>query len=202
MKPQTKEILIHIWKEFRRDLLVILVTAICMANCKGCKNEVETVIHAQNPYTPLINSFRSVLTKNLTKQKVDSVTRVLALSKIPPAKKSYYYASNKAIIEIKAGICDINTTKQLLRASDSLNIVNATALKADSIRIAGLELAQIGWRNLDAMQEKRHIRDTLIIDSLITKAIPKARRKGFWNGVKVGTPIGAALVGTAVIVKP
>lgn len=141
----------------------------------------------------------------MAKQKKDSITNSILLAKSRPIEYRYIKASNKAGLDLQNKVCDTITVRELKRASDSVYIALKAVIKSDSVVIDGLRQGQKGWVYLNSLQEKRHNRDTVIIDSLVTVAIPNEFKRGRKVGRKQGAIFGfgvSALVGTAIIVKP
>ncbi len=161
---------------------------------KSCGNSTASTRPITDPDTPAINALKSKLTNQAVKNAVDSVTRVIALSKLPKVQKVYYIASNKVDTDIKSGVCDTSHVKQLRRAADSLNQVNSTIIKSDSLVIEGLRDANNQWRVLNDLQEKRHEKDQAVNDSLITEnsKLEKKASRRFKLGYFLGLGTGAA----------
>lgn len=177
MNQQTKYKLI-LW------LLGVLIVAILFLKFKGCEvsKTVDTPIHDS------IYSYEakegSIITKAKVKDSILTITKIKYVVRVKTVYDSLYITDTlcqKSLITLYNAFGDLNS------ANDSL-ISNKDTI------INSLE------RKLKLKQSHINKDSTRIVQ--LTDTLPKVKRRGYVKGLFHGALIGAALVGTAVIVKP
>lgn len=196
MKPQTKEILIHIWKEFRFAILCVFATALIMANCSKQKPKVTTPSHDSIYHYENVDNNTLNLTLKYAKYLEKQNDSLMARKPIYIIKYKTKFDSlmiadtscQSSLIVLYNAFGELNDLNDSIIANNNQSKIN------DSITIATLT-HKVGLK-----QSHITIDSTRIVQ--LTDTLPKVKRKGYFKGLRHGLFIGAALVGTAVIVKP
>lgn len=201
MKPQTKEILIHIWDSIKWYLLVILATAICMANCNGCKPSVKVVTpnHDSIYHAETIDNNTIELTlkhNNYLKRINDSLmaSKPIVVIRIKTKFDSLYIADTScqnSLIALYNSFGELNDLNDSIIANSQKRLIN------DSIMIATLT-HKVGLK-----QSRIVIDSTRIVQ--LTDTIKVVKRKALWKGRGQGAAAYAIIregVGTAAKFVP
>lgn len=198
MNQPTKEIFIHIWDSIKWYLVTILGTLILMYNCKGCEH--KPVVTANNhdsiyKYEAIDNNTLELTTKHnkYLKHIIDSLVMRKPIYVI--RYKTKFDSLMIADTSCQNSLITLyNSFGELNDLNDSIIANNKRSKINDSITIATLY-------NKVSLKQSRIVIDSSRIVALID-TLPKVKRKGYFSGLRHGAAIGAALVGTAVILKP
>lgn len=191
------EIIKSIWDSIKCYLLAILVTIIFMANCKGCDHKLVTANNHDSiyKYEVIDNNTLELTAKHnkYLKRIIDSLVSRKPIYVIRYKTKfdSLMIADTScqnSLITLYNSFGDLNDLNDSIIAKNNQYKIN------DSITIATL------YNKVSLKQHRIELDSTRIIALIDT--LPKVKRKGYWKGLKHGTVIGAALVGTAFILKP
>lgn len=202
MNQQNKEILSHIWDSIKWYLLVILVTAICMANCRGCEPSIKVATTNHDSIYRFENIDNNTLNLTLKyarflEKKNDSLLsrKPIYVIKIKTKFDSLYITDTSCQSSL---IMLYNTFGELNDLNDSIIANSQKRLVNDSITIATLT-HKVGLK-----QNHITIDSTRLVQLIDT--LPNVKRKGFFKGFKYGLIGGAILVESANIgakfVKP
>lgn len=198
MNQPTKEIFTHIWDSIKWYLVTILGTLILMYNCNGCEH--KPVVTSNNhdsiyKYEVIDNNTLELTSKHnkYLKHIIDSLVMRKPIYVIRYKTKfdSLMIADTScqnSLITLYNSFGDLNDLNDSIITNNNRSKIN------DSITIATLY-------NKVSLKQSRIVIDSSRIVALID-TLPKVKRKGYWKGFKHGAIIGAALVGTAVILKP
>lgn len=198
MNQPTKEIFTHIWDSIKWYLVTILGTLMIMYNCNGCEH--KPVVTSNNhdsiyKYEVIDNNTLELTSKHnkYLKHIIDSLVMRKPIYVIRYKTKfdSLMIADTScqnSLITLYNSFGELNDLNDSIIANNNRSKIN------DSITIATLY-------NKVRLKQSRIVIDSSRIVALID-TLPKVKRKGYFRGLRHGAAIGAALVGTAVIVKP
>lgn len=179
MKQETKEIALHIWQSVRMYLLVIFVTIICMANCKGCKH--NTIIPIENKANVAkINHLDTFISERHKRLIQDSINMKLAYNNL---HSLYIHAIKTAPDTCRSYIDTVYKEALVVDSTDRVTIARLDSTNQD------LFIEIMFYKSI------AH-NDTLRINQL-TDTIKTVKHKAFWRGVKIGA-IGGAIITEAV----
>ena len=198
MKTETKEIFTHIWDSIKWYLLTVLVTVIMFANCKGCKS--DPIVTANNhdsiyKYEAIDNNTLVLTSKHnkYLKHIIDSLV----------SRKPIYVIRYKIKFDslmIADTSCQ-NSLITLYNAFGDLNSINDSIIAKNNQYKINDSITIVTLYNKVRLKQSRIVIDSTRITQLID-TLPKVKRRGYFKGLRHGLGIGAALVGTAVILKP
>lgn len=187
-----------IWDSIKWYLVTILGTLILMYNCNGCERNPKVTSNNHDSiykYEAIDNNTLELTAKHnkYLKHIIDSLVMRKPIYVIRYKTKfdSLMIADTScqnSLITLYNAFGDLNDL------NDSIIANNNRSKLSDSITIATLY-------NKVRLKQSRIVIDSSRIVALID-TLPKVKRRGFFKGFKYGTAIGAALVGTAVILKP
>ena len=191
------EIIKSIWDSIKWYLLAILVTIICMANCKGCKH--DPIVTANNHHSiykyEAIDNNTLVLTAKHNKYLKHIIDSLVSRKPIYVIRYKTKFDSlmtadtscQNSLITLYNAFGDLNSINDSIIAKNNQYKIN------DSITIATLY-------NKVSLKQSRIVIDSTRIAQLID-TLTEVKRKGYFRGLRHGVVIGTALVGTALIVK-